>query len=160
MRHHVDKVAYNQDLRSEMVYRVECLQLRLGLLEPDDRVLLEMHLNHQVRFRQLEILTGIPARTLARRAKGLADRLVGEKYISFIRQRERFSEDELQVAYDHYLLGLGYRQIAAKRRIATSQVRLILTRLGTHLKRLRSIGDEQSVARSETSVFSKHQTEL
>ena len=138
-----------------MAYRVECLQLRLGLLEPDDRILLEMHLNHQVRFKQLEILTGISARKLARRAKSLADRLAGETYISFVRQRDRFSEADLQVAYDHYILGLGYRQIAGKRRLATSQVRIILKHLGEHLKRLQLVGNDNKGAKPGAPVFDK-----
>ena len=125
----MEKMADGDDRRSRRRAEIDLLLMRLEHLVGMERIVMEMRFRQGLTFRQLELLTGQPRRTIAGRVKRLAQQLMAGDYISIVGQGDRFSEEELRVAYDHYLLGLGYRRIAAKREMATRRVRVILARL-------------------------------
>ena len=113
----------------EQAKQLELVRLRLDWLMPPDRVLLEMYLNQNVSTTQLAAATGLAPQTIRRRMKRLSKRLLADEYVRIQRKRDLFSPRQLAFAYDHFLLGLGYRRIAARRRTSCSVVRRILKQL-------------------------------
>lgn len=129
------KLAAQDDRRDAMIGAVELLLDRLHYLEPEDRTLLEMRFRHGLTYGQLMLLTGQDRKVIGTRVRGLARRLMAGDYIVIVRQRDRFDEQERAVAYDHFLLGMGYRRIAEKRGLGTHRVRQILKRVQRWLSR-------------------------
>ena len=122
----LDRVSAGSDGRVVRRGELEVLRWRMELLKPADRSWLEAYLNEGLSFRRLGELTGVAERTVARRVGRLMRRLAGQEYISVVRERERFGREEQGGADDHFLLGLGYRRIAAKRGMSERRVRAVL----------------------------------
>ena len=125
----LEKLAAGDDKRPRRRDQIDLLLMRLEHLVGMERMVMEMRFRHGLTFRQLELLTGEPRRKIAAGVKGLTERLMAGDYLAIIGHGDRFSEQVLRVAYDHYLLGLGYRRIAAKQQMTTHRVRAILRRL-------------------------------
>jgi len=106
--------------------QIEHLLLRLDLLESADRTLMVMRFQHGISCRQLARMSGLGTGNIVRRTNTLAQRLLEKEYIIVLRNRRRFSNIELKVAYDRYLLGFGYRRISAKRRLTMPEARRII----------------------------------
>lgn len=134
MNRNINNLSVQDDRRSERAEQVELLRLRLGLLEEPERVLAEFYLGGEVTCVQLARLSGQSVRRMRRRVKGLIRRLGRDDYIFFLRQPRRFDQRQLEVAYDHYLLGMGYRRIAEKRRLSPAWTRRTLAELQGALK--------------------------
>ncbi len=111
--------------------RAECdvLYTRLTMLEPADRIIVEMHLLHGVSFKELGLLTGESPEVLSKRVDHCVRSLLGGRYIVVLRNRKCYSQDELAVAYDLFLMGMGYRAISKKRGIGPGVCRGIIKRL-------------------------------
>ena len=122
------------DIRHRRRAEVEVLVSRMGLLKAPDRSLLEMQVKHACTYRQLSRLSGLSEEQVSRRNKGLIRRLIGPEYITIYRNKECFDETRMDVAYDRFLLGLGYRKIAAKRGLEEYKVRRILCELRAFLQ--------------------------
>ena len=130
----ISTLSEDADIRLRRREEVDVLVSRMGLLRAQDRALLEMQVTHACTYKQLSRLCGLSAQQVARRIKGLIRRLIGQDYITIYRHKERFSESQMEVAYDRYLLGLGYRKIAGKRGIEAHRVRRILGELRGFLR--------------------------
>jgi len=122
-------ICRDQDLRSERAQEYELLLLRLELLEPEDKNLVELYLEHNVNFKQLGLLCGVHRVTICRRILRLCKRLLEDEYITILRNREQFEPVELAVAYDRFLLGMGARRIASKRQLGYRPTKRIVERL-------------------------------
>ena len=103
--------------------------MSLELLELRDRVLVEAYIRHNVPVRLLALLSGRRRESVARQMKRLIGRVLAEEYITIVRNKDLFSRKELDVAYDYFLLGLGYRAIAVKRKLNKSATRKIIRTL-------------------------------
>jgi DNA-binding transcriptional ArsR family regulator len=125
----LENMAERSDCRRREVANIDFLLLRMEMLEPADRVELEMHYCNNATFGQIAQLAGVSVSTVSRHIQKLTKGLLGNEYITIIRNRRRFSRQELNVAYDHFLLGMGYRSIAVKRRLGTAVVRRIIKQL-------------------------------
>ena len=121
-----ENMAEQSDCRCKEVADIDFLLLRMEMLEPGDRVAMEMHFCHNVSFSQIAKLSGVSVGTVSRRIGKMTERLLADDYITILRNRSDYSRCELDVAYDHFLLGMGYRTIAVKRRLGTSVVRRII----------------------------------
>jgi hypothetical protein len=130
----LENMAERSDCRRKEVANIDFLLLRMEMLEPADRVELEMHFCNNASFSQIAQLSGASVNTVSKHIQKLAKRLLGNEYITIIRNRGDFSRQELNVAYDHFLLGMGYRTIAAKRKIGTAVVRRIIRQLAMSYK--------------------------
>ncbi len=95
--------------------QVEVLASRVGLLRGEDRLLMEMYLNHGNSFRQMARLLGVNSVTVSRRVRKLCERLVDGEYIECLKNREKFTATEMEIAKDYFLSGLSMRKIAVKR---------------------------------------------
>ena len=68
-------------------------------------------------------MQGVSANTIRLRIKRLTQRVMGQSYICFVRQERRFSSGQMALAYDRYILGLGYRAMARKHGLGEWSVR-------------------------------------
>ena len=123
------------DYRGLRSNQVELLQMRLELLETQDRLLLETYFNSNLSFSQIGQLAGIKKRALARRIGLLTGGLLGDEYINIVRHKSEFNHRELIAAYDHYLLGMGYRRIARKRKMSKYYAEKSLEKLSKWVKK-------------------------
>ena len=130
----VSTLSDNADIRHRRRDELDLLISRMGLLKAKDRTLLDMQIRHACSYRQLSRLSGLSEEQVSRRNKALIRRLTGHEYITIYRHKECFSETQLLVAYDRYLLGLGYRKIAAKHELEEYPVRRILGELKAFLR--------------------------
>ncbi len=107
----------------------EVLRRRVELLGGKDRVLMKMYLENGSSFRQLARLSGVSPSTVGRRVRRIVRRLMRGRYIKCVRNRDRFSEEELDVARDLYMWGLSMKRIAAKRGLTYYAVRKTVKRI-------------------------------
>lgn len=114
------------DFRSQ----VELLASRVGLLKGEDRLLMEMYLKHGNSFRQMARLLGVNPATVSRRVRKLCERLIDGEYIECLKNRERFTAIEMQIAEDYFLSGLSMRKIAVKRGCSRHAVKRVLRKVG------------------------------
>lgn len=109
--------------------RIDLLRSRIGMLVGKDKLLLTMHLENGNSFRQIAQLVGVNEASIARRIHKITKRLIDGEYITCLRNRDKFSEEELVIAKDYFLLGLSIRKIAIKRDATYYRVRKIISQI-------------------------------
>ncbi len=102
---------------------LDLLRSRLHLLNGKEKVLMTMYLENGSSFRQIARLTGISDTSIARRINILTERLTDGEYIVCLRNREKFTRDQMTIAKDYFLVGLSMKEIAVKRRWSRYHVR-------------------------------------
>lgn len=127
-------VAAEQDRRGEREEAVEKVVSRLGWLREEERLWVEMYLVKRASFVQMAGVSGVDRRVLARRVRRLCQRLAGREYEAVKRREGALSVTEREVAYDCYLLGLGYRRIAGRRGLREIAVRRMMGKIGKKIK--------------------------
>jgi hypothetical protein len=130
----VETISARQDRRVGQAGEIEILLDRLDWLHGQDRRLVELYLRHGASFVQLEQISGLNRRSLARRVQRLCRRMMGWEYVTLKRHECLFTDRERAVTYDHFLLGLGYRTIASQRRLSQAAVRRIIGQMKDWLK--------------------------
>jgi predicted DNA-binding protein YlxM (UPF0122 family) len=103
--------------------RMDLLRRRLGLLSGRDKVLMTMHVENGISFRQIARLRGVSERSVARRIHQIAERLTDGEYLMCVRNRDKLSQRQIAVARDFFLTGLSMTQIAGKRGMSLYAVR-------------------------------------
>jgi len=115
---------------------MDILYNRIDWLHTKHRRILYLHYSQGLSFQQLADLTGQNPRTIARHIQKIAKNLVNSPYVHIKRNPKDFDPTEKLIAYDHYLLGKGYRTIAKKFQLTTHQTRTTLKNINqktTHL---------------------------
>ena len=102
---------------------LDLLRSRLHLLNGKDKVLMTMYLENGSSFRQIARLTGVSDTSIARRINRLTKRLIDGQYIVCLRNRDKFTRDQMTIAKDYFLMGLSMKEIAVKRRWSRYHVR-------------------------------------
>ncbi len=102
---------------------LDLLRSRLHLLNGKDKVLMTMYLENGSSFRQIARLAGISDTSIARRIHILTERLTDGEYITCLRNRDKFTRDQMTIAKDYFLVGLSMKEIAVKRRWSCYHVR-------------------------------------
>ncbi len=112
-------------LEAKNQYRDEndLLRSRLILLDGKDKVLMSMYLENGNSFRQIARLTGISEARIARRIHGLTKRLIDGQFIVCLRNRDKFTPEQMTIAKDYFLIGLSISIIATTRRRSCYHVR-------------------------------------
>ena len=105
---------------------VELIRRRADMLCGMDRVMMDMYLKNGNSFRQMARLAGINEANVGRRIKKIIKRLVEGKYIVCLRNRERFSREEMAIAKDYFLMGISMRKIAERGGIKYCYVRKVV----------------------------------
>ena len=121
----LDKYEVMDDQRQKLADFARDIQDLIEILEPDEKVLLDLYMNHKASVYQISILSGRSQQAVSRSIKHLIKRLAEGHYVYLHRNRYRngLSEKRMLVAYDRFLLGLGYRVIAGKRKMSVKEVR-------------------------------------
>ncbi|MDD5327267.1 MAG: hypothetical protein PHY02_05575 [Phycisphaerae bacterium] len=115
--------------RTEYRDRIDLLRSRVGLLAGKDRVLMTMYMENGNSFRQMARLSGVNEASIARRIHKVTKRLINGEYITCLRNRDRFSRGELDIAKDYFLTGLSIKKIATKRDSTYYSVRKTLKKI-------------------------------
>ena len=103
--------------------QIELLQWRMELLAPRDRVLLEAYYRGNLSLRKLGWLCGLSECAVAQRIEKMSLRLLKKDYITILRYKKGINPKQRRVAYDHFLLGLGYQTIADRHKLSYHIVR-------------------------------------
>jgi len=101
--------------KTEYRDRIDLLRSRVGLLAGKDKVLMTMYIENGNSFRQMARLVGVNEASIARRIHKVTKRLINGEYITCLRNRDKFSKNELDIAKDYFLAGLSMKKIAKKR---------------------------------------------
>lgn len=102
---------------------LDLLRSRLYLFDGKEKVLMTMYLENGNSFRQIARLTGVNETSIARRIHGLTKRLIDNQYIVCMRNRKKFTRDQMNISKDYFLMGLSISKIAAKRHRSCYHVR-------------------------------------
>lgn len=102
---------------------LDLLRSRLHLLNGKEKVLMTMYLENGSSFRQIARLAGVSDTSIARRINGLTKRLIDGEYIVCLRNRDKFTRDQMTIAKDYFMVGLSMKEIAVKRRWSRYHVR-------------------------------------
>jgi predicted DNA-binding protein YlxM (UPF0122 family) len=103
--------------------RIELLRSRLNLLSGMDKLLMTMYIEHGNSIRQIARIRGASETSVARRIRAITERLTDGPYIECLRNRDKLTSRQLNIAKDYYLMGLSMRRIASKRRWSYYRVR-------------------------------------
>jgi predicted DNA-binding protein YlxM (UPF0122 family) len=123
-------------LEAKNQYRdeIDLLRGRLNLLNGKDKVLMTMYLENGNSFRQIARLTGISDTSIARRINRLTKRLLDSQYIICLRNRDKLSGEQMNIAKDYFLRGLSIRKIAIKRHRSFYHVRETMKKIQSILE--------------------------
>jgi predicted DNA-binding protein YlxM (UPF0122 family) len=129
------KALHTESLRivakTENKYRdqADLLRSRVSLLTGKDRLLMTMYFENGNSFRQLARLEGVNEANVARRIRRISKRLLDDKYVTCLRNRDKFTKREMAIAKDYFLMGLSQRKIASKRNYSVHHVCKTLKRI-------------------------------
>ena len=109
--------------KSEYRDRIDLLRSRVNLLVGKDKVLMKMYLENGNSFRQMAKLAGVNEACIARRIHKVTQRLINGEYILCLRNRDKLSDDQMNIARDYFLKGLALRKIAKRRGVSYHRIR-------------------------------------
>ena len=118
--------------------RIDMLQSRVELLTGKDKALMTMYLKYGNTFYQMAKLTGVNEATVARRIYKVIKRLTDSEYITCLRNRDKFTEEEMTVARDYFVRGTSIRKIARSRKLSYYRVRESLKKIQSLVKVIKS----------------------
>ncbi len=95
--------------------RIDLLRSRVSLLVGKDKLLMTMYLENGNTFYQMAKLAGVNEVTIARKIHKITKRLINGEYITCLRNRDKFTRVEMNIAKDYFLTGLSIKKIAEKR---------------------------------------------
>ncbi len=98
--------------KTEVRDRIDLLRSRIALLTGRDRLLMTMYLDNANTFRQMARLAGVNEANIARKIHKIIKRLIDGEYITCLRNREIFSNAEIIIAKQYFLLGWSISKIA------------------------------------------------
>ncbi|MGB7582462.1 MAG: hypothetical protein WBL85_08460 [Sedimentisphaerales bacterium] len=127
---------------TEATDRIDLLRCRAGLLTGRDGALMQMYLNGSGTLSQMARLAGVNEVNVARRIHKLVRRLLDGQYITCLHNRDKFSNEQIEMARDYFVDGLPMKEIADRHEITYYQVRKTMRQI----QRLTSVpnkrGDE------------------
>jgi DNA-directed RNA polymerase specialized sigma subunit len=92
--------------------RLDLIRSRAELLTGKDRAIMQIYLDNSGTFRQMSRIAGVNEANVARRIHKIIRRLLDGQYITCLRNRHKFTGEELDIARDYFLNGLTMSQIA------------------------------------------------
>jgi hypothetical protein len=119
--------------------RTEVLRARAHLLAGQDRVLLEMYLDHGNPFSQMARLAGVSTSSVARRVRRIIRRLMDETYAVCSGRQDYFSEHELALIKDRFVLGLSMACISRRRALSYHNVRVTIAKASGFVQSARAL---------------------
>lgn len=102
------------------------LRRRIRLLEPHDRMLIEVALDRTMSRRQLGTMLGMAPGSVSRRVRRIINRLRDPLVISLTDPDCPLSREHLQIALEYFLLDKPVIQLARARNAPQHQIRAML----------------------------------
>jgi transposase-like protein len=90
---------------------------------------MKMYLENAGTFRQMARLAGVNEANIARRIHKLVRRLLDGQYITCLRYRDIFTQEQIEIARDYFVDGLPISEIARRREISYYSVRRTLRKI-------------------------------
>lgn len=115
--------------RQEQRERMELLRSRIELLKGREKALMQMYVENGISCRQLAQLSGVNEANIARRIEKLTRRLLDGEYIRCLRNREKFTRQEMAIARSYFVQGLSRRKIAFRLGVGVYRVRKSLRKI-------------------------------
>lgn len=109
--------------------KIDLLRCRAGLLTGKDGALVQMYLNGTGTLSQMSWLAGVNEANVARRIHKLVRRLLDGQYITCLRSRDKFSDEQIEMARDYFVDGLPMKEIADRHEITYYQVRKTMRKI-------------------------------
>jgi hypothetical protein len=109
--------------------RIDLLRCRADLLAGKDRALMQMYLDNSGTYRQMARLAGVNEANVARRIHKLIRRLLDGQYITCLRNSDKFTEEQLEMARDYFVDGLPMREIAYRHEATYYAVRRTMKKI-------------------------------
>ncbi len=128
-----------------MADRIDLIRCRAELLMGRDRALIQMYLDNAGTYRQMARLAGVNEANVARRIHKLVRRLLDGQYITCLHYRDKFTEEQIEMARDYFVDGLSMREIANRHETTYYAVR----RTMKQIQRLTSIRQTANQAADE-----------
>ena len=104
----------------------DALRQRIGLLDRDDQVILELALNAAMTHRRIADILGIEPGNVSRRIRRLGRRLHDPLVARLLDPRCPLGPDYRQIGVEHFLAGRTIAQIAARLGRSRASVRMTL----------------------------------
>jgi predicted DNA-binding protein YlxM (UPF0122 family) len=117
------------EVKNDYRKRIDLLHSRISLLSGKDKLLMTMYLENGNTFYQMARLIGVNEVTVARRIHKIIDRLIDGEYIICLRNREKFTGREMDIAKAYFLMGLSIKETAAKHHSSFYRVRATLKKI-------------------------------
>jgi DNA-directed RNA polymerase specialized sigma subunit len=109
--------------------RIDVLRSRVGLLRGKDRLLMQMYLDNANTYRQMARLAGVNEANVARRIHKLVRRLLDGQYITCLRTKDQFTDEQLEIARDYFVGGLSMKEIAERQGTTYYNVRQTMKKI-------------------------------
>jgi DNA-directed RNA polymerase specialized sigma subunit len=109
--------------------KIDVLRSRMELLSGKEKAMMEMYLNNSGTFRQMARLAGVNETSIARRIYKLTRRLLDGQYITCLHNRDKFSEEEIEIARDYFIEGLPMIEIADRYEVSYYRVRKTMQKI-------------------------------
>ena len=103
--------------------RIDLIRCRAQLLTGRDRALVQMYLDNSGTFRAMAKVAGVNEANVARRIHKIIRRLLDGSYITCLHYRDRFTDEQIEMARDYFIDGLSIREIAYRHEITIYAVR-------------------------------------
>jgi len=123
-----------QQAKQENRDELDLLRRRINLLKGKNKLLMTMYLDNSNSFRQMSRLSGISETSIARRIKRIMNRLTDGRYITCLRNASDFSQQELDIAKQYFLLGYAMRKIAQNRQCSYHCIRGTIKKINRLIK--------------------------
>ena len=121
----------NTDLKVTCGFRdlAELLEHRLEFLTLRDRQIMTMWIRQGVSLHQIALLTNSHPSSVSRRVRRLSARLLRGAFIDCLRNRVHFTDEQLAIARQRFLLKLPIKTIAQNCKCTPYRVRLVLSQI-------------------------------
>jgi predicted DNA-binding protein YlxM (UPF0122 family) len=96
---------------------IDLLRCRVGLLTGKDRAMMEMYLDGSRTLSQMARLAGVNEANIARHIYKIVRRLLDGQYITCLRNRDKFTREQIEMARDYFVDGLPMIEIADRHEI-------------------------------------------
>jgi DNA-binding CsgD family transcriptional regulator len=133
------KINLVSKVETEAKDRIDLLRSRVGLLAGRDRALMQIYLDNSGTFSQMAKIASVNEANVARRIHKLVRRLLDGQYITCLRNRDRFTQEQIEMARDYFVDGLAMREIADRHETTYYEVRKTMKKIQrlTSVPRLR-----------------------
>jgi predicted DNA-binding protein YlxM (UPF0122 family) len=123
------KISRGNKAEADFKDRIELLRSRVGLLTGKDRALMKIYLENSGTFSQMARIASVNEANIARRIHKLVRRLLDGQYITCLRNRDEFTQEQIEMARDYFVDGLAMGEIADRHEITYYQVRKTMRKI-------------------------------